>query len=331
MISQSKSILPVFLALALFGCDVGLTPDKDVPDENRQRVLNIYDQVEGVYEGTLVKRNSEGVETDRYEVEIKLFSISNFGGRNEDGRLASRPELIGQYRRKDAILATDDKFFQVSYNEKSGFFEMVYTGQELGSMATVPSNGANALRAALTGSIVNGQMINTQYRIRSGVVGEINAQRTSRMVLAPSERDLTDLRQRLARFYAPLLGDYTGTVVEPAGVMKSELRIRIYLVDDPVEGSVKLKARVHLNNMEINSDRWADVIYFAETGEIWMEGQPSSAVGSGTVPGAGYFSASGFLRDGVLELQRMADHIGPMGSFKAGKQPYGSRLPPSRP
>jgi hypothetical protein len=113
--------------------------------------------------------------------------------------------------------------------------------------------------------------------------------------------------------------------------MKSELRIRIYLVDDPVEGSVKLKARVHLNNMEINSDRWADVIYFAETGEIWMEGQPSSAVGSGTVPGAGYFSASGFLREGVLELQRMADHIGPMGSFKAGKQPYGSRLPPTRP
>lgn len=308
--------------LSLFGCNVGLTPDKDVPDENRQEILGVYDQVEGVYEGSLTK-NEKGEEVDRYDVEIRLFSMSNFGGRNEDGRLASRPELIGQYRRKDAILATDDKFFQASFNEKTGFFEMVYAGQDFSG----GNNGgaSNSLRAAVSGFIFNGQMTNAQYRIRSGIVGEIEAIRVTRQVIAPSERDLTDLRHRLSQFYSPLLGDYVGTVVEPAGVTKTRLRIRIYLVDDPFGGSVKLKARVHMMDMQISSDRWADVTFYAETGEVWMEGLPNPNVG--TVPGAGYFSASGFLRDGTLELTRMADHLGPMGKFRADKEPYGTRLP----
>lgn len=58
--------------LSLFGCNVGLTPDKDVPDENRQEILGVYDQVEGVYEGSLTK-NEKGEEVDRYDVEIRLF------------------------------------------------------------------------------------------------------------------------------------------------------------------------------------------------------------------------------------------------------------------
>ena len=328
MILLSKTLMTLMAVSLLVGCNVGLTPDKDVPDENRQEILNIYEQVEGVYEGHLVKKDEAGTEIDRYEVEIRLFSISSFGSRNEDGRLASVPELIGQYRRKDAILATDDKFFQASYNEKTGFFEMVYSGQGMsggGSGTNAAGGSASTHRAALSGFIFGNQIVNAQYRIRSGIVGQIEAQRINRKVIAPSERDLTDLRQRLSRFYAPLLGDYQGRVIEPAGIMKYDLRIRIYLVDDPFSGSVNLKARIHMKDMQISSDRWADVTYYAETGEIWMEGQANPAVGN--VPGAGYFSASGFLRNNQLELNRMADHLGPMGQFKGKKEPFGTRLP----
>ncbi len=301
---------------ALLGaCDVA--PSKYGEDESIYRkgleLLELYQAVEGVYVGQLIRPSSYSEGLESFPVELRLQAIANFEGRTNSGRLISKPDLIGQFRRLDLISPLDHVFFQAEYDRTTGLLQMVY------------SDSATGERVAIRGLIRGENIEEGEVRTRAGRLGGLKVQRISREVFAPPEGEADERRQRQADLYSEILGLYRGRARD-AGGEPFPLHIQIYLIDEPQTGvpgqnwgggyEVKLKARIHRPDLnDLSLDRWADVQYNLESKQVSIF---TNAQGGGAIPGAGFFSASGHFdpEQGELVLQRMADHRGPMGSWR---------------
>ncbi len=301
-------------ALLVAGCDVA--PSKYGEDESIYRkgleLLELYQSVEGVYVGQLT-RPLPGGGVESFPVEIRLQAIANFEGRTNSGRLISKPDLIGQYRRLDLVGPLDHVFYKAEFERNTGLLQMVYSD---------PNTGA---RVAVKGFFRGENIEQGEVRTRAGRLGDLNLQRISREVFAPREGEEDERRERQADLYREVLGTFRG-LARDAGGEPFPLHIQIYLVDEPSTGGpggesyeVKLKARIHRPDYnDVTLDRWADVQYNLESRQINIF---TPQTGGGAIPGAGFFSASGEFNpeSGELILHRMSDHRGPMGRWRGAR------------
>ncbi len=275
--------------------------------DKRTRLRTVYEPIRGTYYATIYR--GEEAKGRSYDVEISLFIVEVESGVNSNGEPQFVPKLIARYRTMNFIGDDDNQLMAVRFYPETDEIVM--------------KSIANS-RFTIRGNIKNNVITNGEVIKDGGIFGTFISSRYAReAMISPLDQE-EEKRERLKVVLEKVVGDYTGPLMKD-GVFLYDLNIKIFLVEESggvnASGEVimlpALRAKIKRVGDESQIlDRFLVVKYFSQTDSISM----MSAVGmaNSTVPGAGTYSVTGSLIDGLL-VGTIMDHRGLVGDIKAKK------------
>lgn len=189
-----KWILSTAIALTLTACafDKNSNTDREKEIENRQKLVEQYAPVVGVYQGTFT------TSTTTQNIELRFYIVDIPDGRNSDNQPKYRTALMARFDRENVV---DPVFMETSYLPQSG--ELFMSNE----------NASLAARGRLIDNVITGTVTKN-----GGVLGQVKVQLVSRESSAPSENDQAERNERARRIYEAIAGVYAGVIKLPPQV-----------------------------------------------------------------------------------------------------------------
>lgn len=264
----SSALLPLVLApLVLSSCAFsegqgGMSdPNRRRQIEDRQKLVDSYSALQGVYEGTYTRTNGA--------VEPVKFTFSyreQVAGTNQDGELIYRPILLVKYERISTT--EEDNRMQGSFIPETG--DLTLTTRTVGQ-----DNVCDGECLYMKGTWLNGGYSSAVRSISGIVLGTINIQRVTTQVDGPSDGDVWDdyeeEKERVQKFVGKYIGKAKSNI---RGEPDMEIEIILSVVDGPKSEGPKLIStsyrtdgfsRAATHNVIYNYRNGADQIIFQPT------------------------------------------------------------------
>jgi hypothetical protein len=219
-----KTMNNLFLGITtalLLACSFGGsgTSSNKAEIEDRERFLQQYSAVFGVYEGTISNNPNQKVQVSIYYVDVP-------NGERQDGQQRMKPVAKARFRWLDSKL--DDVMLDAQYIAETADIRMT-------NQASTPGGDTSAF--VISGK-VSGETITGVVTRNGGALGIITLHLVNRDSTAPPEGDARERNRRLRKLYQPLVGNYTGVVKfqdpQPETV---KFYLRIYIDEQKPEGS----------------------------------------------------------------------------------------------
>lgn len=188
-----KKLFLTFLFLSLSACAF----NKDTSDDNirevaeRQRQLNTYNTVVGLYNGKLT------TPTSQQDVELRLFTLENEAGKNANGDERYSIVLRGNYKKLNPV--------SPGYNFKARYIpetaELILTNDNL----NLTADDIHTINAK-----VSGQSIVGEVKSISGVIGILQLTLAANEHQNPGNNQENEYYERLRKQYEAIAGTYSG-------------------------------------------------------------------------------------------------------------------------
>lgn len=300
----------ILIAASLFAsaCGVGVDGSDETAALQRRDAKALearFQQVRGTYEGELV-----GAGLEPLQAKLTLWVLNVTESTNPDGTVRIRPALKGRFQLVGPVSPTDYLTLSGDYNELGQIsLTNVSAGGAAGGGDQKPVESLS-----IRGTIVDGK---AQLEIvrNQGVWGEFKGVRTTIDASAPPAGEDVEFRERLMRLYAPIEGTYVAVL--EGGVERVKVSITITIGEDVTTGLPVLIGQYRRLDFPPGvGERSLLLSYDSTTGRLSIKGTS----GGGSVPGSNYFSGTGTWKNGELNAS-LVDHRGPLGRFKATRQP----------
>ncbi|HLE10367.1 MAG: hypothetical protein A2504_04280 [Bdellovibrionales bacterium RIFOXYD12_FULL_39_22] len=275
--------------------------------DKRSRLRAVYEPIKGTYYASIDGASARMGRS--YDFEISVFIIEVESGVNSNGEPSFVPKLMARYRTLNFIGEDDNQLMAVRFYPETD--EIV--------MKSI-SNSRFTIRGVINeNTITKGEIIKD-----GGLLGTFISKRYLRTVSVSRLDPEEEKRERIKAVYEKIVGDYSGPVMNNEVLVYNAV-VKIFIVEEVAginsngEGIMLPALRARIIKQGDDSgilDRFLSVKYFAQTEQISMAnlGQMNS-----NVPGAGLYTLTGNLRDGVLAAAIM-DHRGFVGDLKASKK-----------
>ena len=184
----------IILLVALLGLSA-CAFDKDTSKANakevaeRERQLQTYSKVTGLYRGTLTTGEAQ------QSVELRLFTLENEAGKNSNGDERYSVVLRGNYRKMNPV--------GPGYNFKARYIpetaELIFTND-----AALGADDIHTINAKLAGQKIVGEV-----KSLSGIIGVLDLSLSSTEARTPGNSE-NEYNESLFRQYAKIAGVYKG-------------------------------------------------------------------------------------------------------------------------
>lgn len=253
-------MLPLMMASCAFN-ESENDPNRRRQIEDRQKLVDSYSSLQGVYEGTFTRMSGE-----TEPVKFTFSYREQVSGTNQDGELIYRPFLLVKYERTSTT--EDDNRLQGSFIPETG--DLTLSTQTLGQDNICDGDDCLYMR----GRWSNGNY-NTLVKSRSGIeLGSISVTRTTTQVNGPSDGELWDeyeeKKERIQKFVGKYIGKAKANI---RGEKDMEIEMILSVVDGPRSEGPKLQStsyrtdgfsRAASHTVTYNYRNGADQIVFKE-------------------------------------------------------------------
>lgn len=208
-----KWFLMAFTALNLMACAFDKNSNTDTQEEidNRNALMEKYNQVMGVYQGTVIAAGTT------LQVELSFYTIEKKIGQTADGQPKFLPALMARYRNLTNV--DPDIIMEATYIEETSQIFM--------------SNSDNTF--GISGSF-NGEVIAGDVTRNGGKWGTVNVNLRSRESSTPNDaNDRAERNARLTKIYQQVEGVYKGKVDFPANSSAADFGVTITITIDQIK------------------------------------------------------------------------------------------------
>lgn len=195
-------------------------PNRRRQIEDRQKLVDSYSALQGVYEGTYTRTNGM--------VEPVKFTFSyreQVAGTNQDGELIYRPVLLVKYERVSTT--EEDNRMQGSFIPETG--DLTLTTRVLGE-----NNICDGDCLYMKGTWSNGSYSSPVRSLSGVVLGTINITRVSTQVDGPSDGEIWDDYEEKKERVQKFVGKYIG---KAKANVRGESDIEIEIVLSVIDGT----------------------------------------------------------------------------------------------
>lgn len=207
----------LFLSLLLVGCSFSESnsdPTRRRNLEDRQKLIDAYSAIQGVYEGTF--EPSTGVEQVRLTISYREEVV----GKNDDGENIYLPVLTGRFTRLNTSFF--DTKLDASYIPETGDITLTTQKAEGGTVRSDYYYVRGFIRDGVFESVVKSAS--------GAVIGPINVRKVSSEVRSPSGDELEEYERYKARV-SKFIGRYKAVVTRDPKMI-FEIDIDIQVIED---------------------------------------------------------------------------------------------------